>query len=60
MYRMLWPLDVVYFVQFSSEAIIEIHYPDGHYTILLLIKSLKLVSVLQMLSWGFTSVAIFS
>ena len=35
------------------------YYRDRHYTILVLIKNLKLVIVLQMLSWDFRAFDIF-
>ena len=37
----------------------ETYFRDGHYTILVLISSMTLVSVLQMLSCGFTTLASF-
>ena len=43
----------------NSNAIQKKYYCDGHYRILVLIKNLKLASVLQMLSRVFRSFGIF-
>ena len=48
----------VHMYDFKFKRNKEKYYRDGHYTILVLIKILKLTAVLQMLSWGFTTFAI--
>ena len=63
MYITLEPLDMAYwftYMTLNSKAIKKKYYRDGHYIILVLIKSLIFASVLQMLSCGSTTFAIFS
>ena len=63
MHIMLKPLDIVYLLTcmtLSSNARKKKYFRDGHYTILVLIKNLKLASVLQMLSWGVRAFGICS
>ena len=54
MFETLKRLDIVYLLTCNNI------YRDEHYTILDLMKNLKLASILQMLSWDFSAFDIFS
>ena len=64
MYLMLKPLDIVLdlftCMTLNSNANKKTYYRDGHYTIVVLIRNLKLATVLQMVSWGFRAFGISS
>ena len=54
MFETLKRLAIVYLLTCNSI------YRDGHYTILDLMKNLKLARIFQMLSWDFSAFDIFS
>ena len=62
MYIMLKLLELVHLftcMTLNTNANMKKYYRNEHYTILVLIKNLKLAIVLQMLSWGFRAFGIF-